>query len=118
MVSFCEQFDNLTKWKLLSYSKKEALLKQKQQELLCFLEKDAAFTGRFAVIAMQRLQNIAETLVRIAEEKELQIGKVVRAGRLRHLSEKAFQKIELESHIEAERKDLSESIDGSLISFE
>jgi len=118
VVSLCKQLHNLTKWKLSSYVIQEAACKRQQQELLNFLEKDVAFTGRFAVIAMHRLQNIAETVAHIAEEKEAQKAKVLHSGRMAHLSEKILQKLEMRNHFEVERKDLSGIIDVSLISRE
>jgi hypothetical protein len=113
-----KELHRLAEWKLHDGLHMDAVLKNKQNELLSFLEKDAAFTGRFAVTAMQRLRDVAEIRAHLVSEQETHARQALEEGRLLRLSERILREVKQDLRYDMQRKDLDNAIEVSLISRE
>jgi hypothetical protein len=109
-----KELHRLAEWKLHDGMHRDAVLKNKQKELLSFLEKDAVFTGHFAVTAMQRLRDVAEIRARLASERETHARQVLEEGRLLRLSERMLRDVKQDLRYDMQHKDLDNAIEVSL----
>jgi hypothetical protein len=115
IVTVRKELHRLAEWKLLDGTHMDTILRNKQNELLSFLDKDAVFTGRFAVTAMLHLHDIARKRAHLEIEREAHARQVLEEGRLLRLSKRMLNKVEQDHRNESQRKDLDEVIDGSLV---
>ena len=109
-----KELHRLAEWKLRYGMRTDAVLKNRQDDLLHFLDNDTAYTGRFALTAMLRLRHVAEMRRRLASERETLIKQVLEEGRLLRLSERMLRDVEQERRDEMQYRDLEEVIEASL----
>ncbi len=105
------QLHRLAQWKLAEAERRDDALRERQRDLLRFLDEEQSYTALLSTTLMRRLRSVGEERAVAAVAKQEQTEKVIeelrRSGRMQNMVEQ----LEDEARQSAEREELRDGLE-------